>query len=121
MSDSHGIEIYVSGCAQEQLIAWVDRLIGPLGEPEDAGDTTIYSGRRGSVFITPDEAGQFTSLYFPSKYTPWSTHAECARQAARELGGTVVCDPGEEFPEVDPFSPVFLEVQGDTERLISLD
>lgn len=120
MERQPNIEIFLHGCPMEQLLTWIEMIIGPLEKPEEAGDSTIYPGPIGPTIVTPVQDG-FVSVCFNTSLTPWETDVDCARQAARELKCTVRCDPGQHFPEVHPASDIFLEINGETERLINLE
>jgi hypothetical protein len=113
------IEIYVRHCPKEQLIAWIESAIGPLGQSEHAGEAAVYPSLLGPVIITPGiEGGPFVSIWFNTSHSPWATDVDCGRQAAREMGCPVRCSPGQNFPEVHPASPVFLEIESGAERLV---
>jgi hypothetical protein len=113
------IAIFVRDCPNERLIAWIESAIGPLGEPEPAGEAVVYPSLLGPVILTAGiEGGLFVSIWFNTPQSPWATDVDCGRQAARELGCTVRCSPGENFPEVHPASPVFLEIECGAERLV---
>ena len=114
------IEIFLHGCPMERLLTWIEMVIGPLGKPEEAGESIIYPGPIGPIIVTPVRDG-FASVWFNTSRSPWETDVDCARQAARELKCTVRCDPGQHFPEVHPLSDIFLEITGETERLIDLE
>ena len=64
-------------------------------------------------------------MTYRTQENPYAQAVAAARQAveirdaARELGCTVRCDPGQHFPEVSPHSPVFLEIVGDRETLVT--
>ena len=113
------IEVYLCDCTEERLVAWLESVVGPLGEPEDAGASIVYSSTIGPVVVTPGiEGGPFVGVWFNTSHTPWTTDVDCARQAARELACTVRCCPGQYFPEVPRLSDIFLEISGDAEELI---
>jgi hypothetical protein len=113
------IEIYVRDCSGEQLISWIESAVGPLGPPEHAGEAAVYPSLLGPVIITSGiEGGPFTSIWFNMSQNLWANDADCGRQAARELGCTVRCSPGQNFPEIYPAAPVFLEIECGAERLV---
>jgi hypothetical protein len=113
------IEIYVRDCSNEQLIAWIESAIGPLGQPEHAREAVVYPSLFGPVILTPGtDGGPFVSIWFNTPQSPWATDVDCGRQAARELGCIVRCSPGRSLPEIDPASPVFLEIERGAERLV---
>jgi hypothetical protein len=114
------IEVYLCDCTEERLVAWLESVVGPLGEPEEPGASIVYSSTIGPVVVTPGiEGGPFVGVWFNTSRTPWTTDLDCARQAARELGCTVRCCPGQLFTEVPWWvSDVFLEISGGAEELV---
>jgi hypothetical protein len=116
------IEIYVLDCPREQLLSWIEMSLGPLGEPEDGGRAIVYPSGVGPVILTPGiDDGPFTGVWFNTTDRPWATDVDCGRQAARALGCTVRCDPGDQFPEGHWAADTFLEIRDGEERLITLD
>lgn len=114
------IMIYVRGCTVARMLDWAASRLGELSTPEVVGDATVYGSPCGPLIVTAGiEDGPFVSLWFNTPHTPWQTDVDCGRDAARELGCTVRCDPGQHFPGVSPHSPVFLEVVGDRETLVT--
>jgi hypothetical protein len=82
----------------------------------------LYPSLLGIVIVTPNiQDGPFVGVEFNMPHIPWATAVDCGRQAARELGCVVRCEPGQYFPEVDPLSDAVLEIDGDTERIINWD
>jgi hypothetical protein len=120
MDEQGEIEIYVRDCKIADVLAWAKSRIGELARPDAAGDATVYESPCGPLIITPAiEDGPFFSLWFNTPRTPWRTDVDCARDAARELGCIVRCDPGQHYPEVPPQSSTFLEIVGDREELVT--
>jgi hypothetical protein len=116
------LEIFVAGCLLEHIENWLAAVVGPLLESaEPIGTGMLLTSAVGPIILTPDIGkDSFTSIYFTTPDLPWPTDVDCARQAARELGVTVRCDPGEHFPEVDPLSDLFLEISSAGEERIIL-
>ena len=79
-------------------------------------DVLIYSCSLGKVIVTSNDEDSFVEASFLTSGL-WKTSAECARQAARELRCKVHCDPGADYPEVDPYSDVMLEIDATTEPI----
>ncbi len=122
MTGSSGIEIVVRDCPQGRLNTWLNAVTGPITGSRDAGGAAIYATRLGPVIVQPGMGGPSgVGVWFNAIGLPWASDAACARQAARELGCVVLCDPGPDYPEVHPLSPVFLEVGGGGERLVVPD
>ena len=112
------LAIHVS-CPLEQLIAWLNVLVGPLDESARVAETIFYQSSVGPVVVICVEDHAFIDVCFRTRNSPWVTSVDLGRQAARELGCAVRCEPGHYYPEVDPLSNVWLEINGDQERLIS--
>ena len=115
------IEIYVNDCPRARLDAWIESLIGPLGEPEIIGDALCYQSAIGPVVVTPKiEGGSFIGVWFNSPRTPWATDLDCARDAAQVLGCTVRCCPGQHYPEVPTWaSDQFVEIVNGVEKVVT--
>lgn len=111
------IEIYIRGCPDRRLLAWIESRIGHLDQPESAGDARVYASRIGPVIVTAI-GGAFTGVWFNTANSPWATDIDCAREAARYLMCVVRCDPGRHFNDVPERSDTFLEIEGDVERLV---
>ena len=112
------LAIHVS-CPLEQLIAWLNVLVGPLEVSARVAETIFYQSSIGPVVVICVEDHAFIDVCFRTRNSPWVTSVDLGRQAARELGCAVRCEPGHYYPEVDPLSNVWLEIGGDQERLIS--
>ena len=120
MKQQTGIEIYVKDCSNEQRVAWIESAFGTLGTPEDMGGMTLYASSPGPIIISDNiEDRTFASVWFKTPQSPWKIDVDCGRQAARELGCIVRCDPGQQLPEGSPTSDMFLEIKGNDERLVS--
>lgn len=115
------VEVFLRECALERAAAWVQSVSGPVSGPLDCGDAVAYHPAEGAVVLTPNVDGGLMSVWFNTPCRPWDTDVECGRAAALALGCTVLCDPGQHYPEVDPLSDVFLEVADGSERLILIE
>lgn len=115
---STGIEIVVRDCPPDRLTAWLSAIAGPMDPPIDARRTAVYRTRLGPMIVQPGIGGPGSvAIWFNAAELPWPSSAACARLAAQALGCALVCDPGVEYPGVDPLSPVLLEVSAAGERL----
>jgi len=120
MNSADDLEIFVRDCSLAEIRRWLSTIFGAVSEFEDIGAGLICRAGDGRFIITPSiEHGPYTSIWFAKPGTPWRSDADCARQAAHQLGATVRCDPGEEYSNVDPYSPVMLEISNGTERLVT--
>jgi hypothetical protein len=90
-----------------------------LDGPQGAGDALVYGSPCGPVIITLRvEDGPFTGVWFNTTRTPWDTDVDCARDAARELGCVLRCDPGVTVGTAPRVASAFLEIAGANERLV---
>lgn len=120
MDPTSDLEIFVRDCSLPDIRAWLSTIFGSVSEYEEAGHSLICQTRDVRFVITPGiENGPYTSIWFAKSGTPWRSDADCARQAAQQLEVTVRCDPGEEYPDPHPCSPVMLEISNGTERLVT--
>lgn len=111
------IAIYID-CSPERFAEWVGSIAGPLNENQKIGDTsTIYSGPLGRIVVSSNDEDSFLEVTCFLSPSPWATHADCGRQAARELKCRVRCEPGAEYPEVIRHSETALEIDGTKEPL----
>jgi hypothetical protein len=116
------IEIVFRDCTLDRVTKWLDMVTGPIGSPSEAGTALVYATRFGSVIVQPGMGSPGgISVWFRSNELPWASCAACARQACREIEGVVWCDPGKDYPEVNPLASVFLEVDRYGERLVSIE
>ncbi len=120
MNSADDLEIFVRDCSLAEIQAWLSTIFGVVSEYEEAGHSLICQTRDVRFVITPGiENGPYTSIWFAKSGTAWRSDADLARQAARQLGVTVRCEPGKEYPEIHPCSPVMLEISNGTERLVT--
>lgn len=113
------IEIFVLKPSGARLLEWLAETVGPAGSPLDGGDSAIYPTLAGLLVVTPAVGGtDFTSLWFNTPRTPWATDLECARAAARALRCVVRCAPPQEPGAPRAQSDLFVEIDGEVERLV---
>ena len=111
------VEAYVKTADRTAVILALSKCVGLLnldGPPE--GEAYIYQAEGVSAVLQPSEDG-FLSVWVRGS-SAWSSCATLGRYLANELRSIVCCDPGGEFPEVSPYSNVFLEMSGDGENLV---
>jgi hypothetical protein len=111
------IEAYAKTGDTDAVVSLLSRSIGHLrvgGAPEE--EPLIYQSGSVSVVLQPSEDG-FLSVWIRG-CEAWPSCPALGRHLAKELGLVVRCDPGNEFPEVSPYSNVFLEIEGSDERLV---
>ncbi|MCA9314834.1 MAG: hypothetical protein KDB73_05035 [Planctomycetes bacterium] len=118
------VEVYVRDCPLERALDWARSSLGALRGPFHMDTTTAYqleSGEGAVVFTPSIEDGPFMSVWFNTPSRPWDTDVECARAAVAALACVVRCDPGESIPGVSPHSDMWLELDGNGERVILWD
>jgi len=113
------IEICIRDCPKARLLVWLESVLGELGLPENAGEATEYASKLGPVVLTPNvKDSPFQSVLFKTAKSPWVTSVDCGRQAAQDLACVVRCEPGQHYPEVNPKTQTFLEIEGESEKLV---
>jgi hypothetical protein len=116
-SEQVGVEAYAKADATA-IIAVLSKLIGPLEATESSNnDPLVFGNESTSVVLWESEDG-FVSVCVRGS-AEWASSAVLGRFLAAELHCTVRCDPGAEFPDVSPYSNVFLEIEEDGERLVA--
>lgn len=114
------LEVYIHGCAVEDVLAWIDARVGLIGGAEEAGDARVYHARCDVVVVTRSVENGWFSVWFKGTTMPWETHVDCARDAAHELGCTVRCEPDHPLgPSAPWWSDVFLELHDGVEQLVT--
>jgi hypothetical protein len=114
---SEDVEAYAKTSDIDAVVSLLSRSIGALrsSDSPEAGPR-IYDAGSVSVVLWPREDG-FLSVWVRGN-TIWSSSPTLGRHLARELCCLVRCDPGDEFPDVSPYSNVFLEIEGGKESLV---
>ncbi|MGC3872707.1 hypothetical protein ACPF7Z_05475 [Halomonas sp. GXIMD04776] len=100
------IEIYLSEVIIERLDTWLGEKLNaspltPAGKRKWRSHGHCH-GERIPILLVEKAADGYASLWFDSPTTPWQRDADCARQAARELGCEVRCSLGGWQPGDDP-------------------
>ncbi|MEN3113132.1 hypothetical protein ACFONG_16200 [Uliginosibacterium paludis] len=119
-AEAFDIEVYAKIDSGNAVILLLSQSLGPLQQScahEDVG-LTFHSGSI-TVILQPSEDG-FLSIWVRNS-SVWSSCPALGRHLAKELGCIVRCDPGHEFPEINPRSSVFLEIEAGNERLLHWD
>ena len=113
------IEAFVKTEDASAVVSLLSKCFGALkataGSPEI--DMQIYEYEGVTVILQPVADG-FLSVWARGN-TPWLSCPALGRYLAKELHCTVLCDPGQEFPEISPYSDEFLEIKGEQERIIT--
>ncbi|MCW8932260.1 MAG: hypothetical protein OQL19_18755 [Gammaproteobacteria bacterium] len=78
---------------------------------------TLYIHDNIKVLINEGLQERYVSVYI-KEANNWSTDIELARDIANKLRVAVRCDPGQDYPNVSPYSNIFVEVTSDGEHLV---
>ena len=70
------------------------------------------------VTITLGVEDSYSSLYMVGSRI-WKSDLELAHFISKSLNTTVRCDPGNNYPKVNPHSDIFVEVYEDKESLVN--
>ena len=117
ISDQNGVEAYVKPSEIGAVVSALSMAIGGLvtDSSSDAG-LRIYTLQDTSAVLTESEDG-FLSVWVRGT-SGWPTSAALGRYLATALNCIVRCDPGREFPEVSPYSNIFLQIENGRESLV---
>ena len=117
------IEITVRCGPVGRIAWWLDQVAAPPDHPATAAGTADgRETRLGRVIVRPGVLGPGSaSAWFDATKLPRPSAAACARRASAAFGCPVVGDSGAEYPDLDPSSPVMLEVSAAGERLFVPD
>ena len=118
--DKHDVEAYAKTSDMGTVVSVLSRAIGALviDCPADT-DPMILKFQDTSVVLGRSEDG-FLSVWVRGSHA-WATSPALGRYLATALHCTVLCDPGCEFPEVSPYSSVFLQIENGRESLVTLE
>jgi len=118
LSDKPDLEAYLAGVEPVDIIRLLNEEAGPFiaDGTNDAGQQVLARDNL-RIVITPDMQDGFVSVWLrgPSR---WRSNVEFGRFLAGALKCRARCDPGADFPQVDPRSDVFLNIDGQSETLI---
>jgi hypothetical protein len=115
--ESIDIEAYVQTDDAGAVASLLSVSLGALdAEHLPEADLSIYRNEDATVLIQPSEEG-FLSVSLRG-LAPWKTCPALARHLAHGLRCTVRCDPGEEYPEISPYSNTFLQIKDNKENFV---
>ena len=118
MNNQSDREIYVKGLQTEKIISVLSNEIGILNfNSEISENHYLYVGDQIKVLINTGIQDGFISVFIKG-VSKWSSDIELGRSFALLPGAIVRCDPGMEYPEVSPYSNIFVEINAETENLI---
>jgi hypothetical protein len=118
MSDSEDIEIYVKGSETEPVVSFLNKEIGTLSYDSkiDEGHV-LYTYGDVKVLINTGIQDGYTSVYLKG-IVKWKSDVDFARCIVNSLGVKVRCDPGSAYPDVSPYSDIFVEITRQRESLV---
>ncbi len=112
------IEVYIKdGEIQPILQILVDHF-GVFSFDSKLGDgISLYVTENIKLIFTEKVEDDFLSVLLKNA-DDWKSSAEFARFLSGRIVNLIRCDPGIDFPNVNPYSEVFLEVDNGKETLI---
>lgn len=118
MNNQSDREIYIKGLQKDEIVSVLNNELGTLNfNSEISEGSYLYLGEQMTVLINTRIQDGFISVFIKG-VTKWSSDIELARIFALLSGVIVRCDPGMEYPEVSPYSNIFVEIEKETECLI---
>lgn len=113
------VEIYVEESSLDDVLVWAESYFSAFSLKLTEKDMFIYEGVYQGIPIpitvqeVPDNP-PCIGVWFNAESTPWGSNIECARDAYKSLGGSILCDPGDEYPLPDQF----LRISAKGERIV---
>ncbi|WP_444909965.1 hypothetical protein [Microbulbifer sp. TRSA005] len=118
MSKMEDIEVYVKGNETTQVVSFLNEEIGALSyDCEIDEGHTLFTCNKIAVLINTGIQDGYISVSIKGA-EKWSSDVEFARRLVEVLGVTVRCDPGVEFPEISPYSDIFVEINEQGESFL---
>jgi hypothetical protein len=112
------IEAFAKTSDVSSLMSALSAAIGePQVKPWMNEELKIYECKDLLVVLHPSQ-DDFLGVWIRGR-SPWPSSPALARHLADRLRCVVRCDPGAMYPEVDPLSDVFLEIEGHRESLVT--
>ena len=115
----HDVEAYARTADEPAVVALLSTVLGPLAEDDSlpGGGPRIFDAQGNiTVVLQPSDGGYLSVWIRHSDH--WPSSPALGRFLARHLRCVVRCDPEREFPEVSPYSDLFLQIDGDVESLV---
>ena len=118
MSNDADIEIYVKNGNSESVLKILTAELGPFRFDCEIGKGhNLYLSGNVKLLLNEEIQGGYLGVWLRGP-NHWKTDVELARFLSKHLRLPVRCDPGSEYPEVSPYSYVFLEISNETETLV---
>ncbi|MGW8391381.1 hypothetical protein [Pseudoduganella sp. HUAS MS19] len=112
------LEVYVWGPTRDTVIAAIESVVGAFTAVDSIEDMRFY--KAGEYVLTVQPSYGDSTSYYLCGCDWWRTDVEFARFLAKEVGGKILCDPGATFPEISPYSDIFLAIENGKETLVEI-
>lgn len=112
------LSVYITNLQTELLLEVLSQKQDIFTFDDNIEQTLIYKNNQTFLVIIPQLQSGFSSIWLKNA-SGWQSDAELARYLAIMLNTTVRCDPGLAYPDVSPYSDVFLEITGSEEKLVN--
>jgi hypothetical protein len=119
MMQQFEVEATVFGVVPQVIASLLGSVIGELVLQDGAPNLFLYS-RDEVVLVIVVQDQNTLSVCLRGKWQ-WQSSPAFARYLSQRLCCRTLCDPGAEFPDVDPASDIFLEVSHGSERLLIVE
>ncbi len=110
---------YVFGSEIDDVLEEISSVLGKLVFVERIEEYQFYDIGSYRLTVEPSASG-FTSFMI-ARCEIWQNDVELARFLGKTIRRRIRCDPGVTFPEVNPYSDVFLQIEDGQEELINWD
>ncbi|WP_156401294.1 hypothetical protein [Duganella sp. Root1480D1] len=112
------LEAYLAGPDPDPAIEAIAAVLGSLTRVESGADyMAIYTSTNGALVVTPSEDGYFS--FYLRGCTLWNSDVEFGRFLSQTVSRKVRCDPTSTFPEINPYSDIFLEIENGSEAFVN--
>lgn len=118
----HDIEAFAKTSDRDAVLSLLATVIGPLERSDDLpedDDLRVYKPDGMIIVLQAMEDG-LLSVWVRGA-SPWPSSPALGRFLAAQLHCLVLCCPETEYPEISPYAGVFLQIEGDVERLVSME
>lgn len=117
MRSMNEVAAYAGTADAGAVIAAVSGVVGVLTVDDVGVDSVSLYTSGDIVLVLRDGADGFLDVAVYGS-DAWTSLIAFARFLAKALHCTVRCDPGDAFPQVSPYSSVFLQIDGNAECLV---
>ncbi len=117
------IEVRIDDCDEDALLAVLRESLGECRhDPSSMGEPplmAVHVFADAQLFLQRLDDGTHSVMLHGT--LPWPHDVALARHLFSRLNKPIVCDPGSSYPEVDPLSDLFLQIDADGERIVHID